>query len=131
MARIATSGGGGAGGAPSATVDYVYNEVTNVPNGVETTVASYTAAGVQTSYLQSIQMAGTNVSEFRIYINGAPMDKAYLSLTQYNAVRDYFTGNVSTPGFKLSTGDIIVVKALQTGRDSTGNYNATIQVINQ
>lgn len=126
MARISASGSGGAGGSPSASSTYVYAEVTNVAPGVETVITSYTAVGGD--YLQQVSVSGTNVAEFRVYKNGAVMDKTYTSFTEYNEWFDYFTGNDNNPGLKLIAGDVIIIKGLQN-RSSTCSFNAVIQIL--
>lgn len=128
MARTSASGGGGAGGAPAAGSVYRYNEVTNVLPGLETLITSYTAVSTADCYLQQVASSGTNMAEFRVYINGVVSDKQYSSLTQFGVQFDYFTGNTSVPGVKLSTGDIVTVKALQN-RPYSCNFNATIQIL--
>jgi hypothetical protein len=128
MARVGASGTGGASGSPQATPVYVYNEVTNVNPGIETTIATYTAvAGVACS-LQSISSSSTNVTIFLVYINSNVVDKQYGSYTQYNVFFQYFTGNTTAPGIPLNTGDVVKVTAIQN-QTSTANFNAVIQIL--
>jgi hypothetical protein len=128
MARVSSSGAGGAGGSPLANSVYNYNEVTNVSPGVETTIVTYTAVSTANCYLQYVESSGTNVSQFRVYINAAVVDKKYGSWTQYNVEFAYFTGNTTAPGIKLSTGDVVTITGVQSST-TTSNFNAVIQVL--
>ena len=127
MARVGSSTGG-SGSVSIAT--YTYNEVTNVASGVETTIASFTNSSLLNVFMQQIQVSGTNMAEYRIYINSVIVDKAYTSLTKFNEVRTYFTGDGTVPGLKLANGDLVEVKAIQS-RNSTCSFNALIQTLEQ
>lgn len=128
MARVSSSGAGGAGGSPVSDSVYRYNEVTNVNPGIETTISTYIAISTAECYLQAISCSGTNVAEYRVYINSTVVDKKYTYFTEFNLNFGYFTGNTTTPGIKLITGDIVSIRAIQN-RGSTCNFNALLQIL--
>lgn len=104
----------------------VYNEVTAIASEVETTLATYTAPG--TAYLLLASGSGQNIGQLVIYKNGSPIDKNYLSYTQFNAMFDYRTDNSNAPGLPLAQGDVIAVKYTNSSQSSC-NGNAKIQVL--
>jgi hypothetical protein len=126
MARVSSSGSGGAGGSPQANSVYTYNEVTNVNPGIETTIVTYTAPSGVNTYLQFATVSSTNVSIFLIYVNSSLVGKKYGSYTQYNVDFEYFTGNTTAPGITLNTGDVVKVTAIQN-QTTTANFDAVIQ----
>lgn len=115
-------------GGSAYGIGYVYNEVTNISPGIETTIATYTVLGPNPSYLQIIGSAGQNIGEIRVYKNASVIDKFYLYYTAFNAEFDYRTNVGGVPGIELLTGDVILVTGLNNST-STCNFNAKIQVL--
>ena len=105
-----------------------YNEVASVPVGVETVIGSFTAPIGYTSYLLNILTSGQNIGQFNIYLNGVLFDRQYLSYTSFNALFDYKTNAGTVPGFVVTPGSIILVKAINAGI-SSALYNARIMVL--
>lgn len=120
MARISSSSSSGTVNVIRPGIAaIVYDEATNVPVGVETTIVIYTLLGTS-GLLSNIGASGQNIGEIRIYINGSIIDKQYLYYTDYNL-------NFAFEGISLNTGDVVAVKVLNSGQE-TCNFNANIQV---
>lgn len=128
MGRLSASGAGGASSDIPASSKYVYNEVTNVTPGIETTISTYTAISGKDCFLQSVEYSGTNIATFRVYINGTVVDKQYTYFTYYNGLFQYLTGNSTSPGISLNTGDVVLITGIQN-RSSTCDFNANIQIL--
>lgn len=104
----------------------IYNEVTSVSTATLTTVATYTAPIGVKSFLQKIEVSGTNIAEYRILINATIVDKK----------RSYFGGSLDSEfifaltgtGLDLAVGDVVTVKVIHS-RPTVGDFNARIQVI--
>lgn len=114
---------------PSQVSVLVYNEVTAVAVGVETTIATYTApAGPTTSCLLLVYAGGTNVAQWKIYNGSSVYDSKYTSAAELNGNFDFKTGSSIVPGQIIGPGSTIVVTANQIGT-SSGTFNARIQVL--
>lgn len=118
------------GFTPSANVNQidVYNEVTGVASGIETTVLTYVIGATGVYYLQLISSAASNVTLYMIKRNGIVMDKQYGSWTQYDFEFDYRSNNDLSAGFKLTASDVITVTAIHTS-PSLASFNARIQLL--
>ncbi len=107
----------------------VYNEVTSVTSGVETSISTYTVPTGVSSYLIQIECAGNNNGIYIVYRNGSVIDKKY---TTYGAPLDikfdFEVGYSSVPGLELATGDVILVTVTQAST-SMGTFNAKIQAL--
>lgn len=104
----------------SGTFDSSYNEVLAVGSGVETSVVTYT--GLQPSRLKIIEMTGTNIAAYTVYLNGTPIHKK----------RTYF-GNLDnafqfSKGYPFDLGDLIEVKVLHN-QSSPGDFAGFILVL--
>ncbi len=110
------------------TVVISYNEVSSVPVGVETVINTFVAPSGFTSYLLSIVCSGQNIGQFNIYLNGVLFDRQYLSYTLFNILFDYKTNSSSVPGFVMNPGDILSIKAINSGLSST-LFNARIMIL--
>lgn len=105
-----------------------YNEITNVAPGVESTVVSYTAGMVGQQFLLLNEVSGENIGEVKVYRNGVAMDKKYLSYMSFNVDFDYRSDSAACPGYKLTGGDLIEIKATNRG-NSNCSFNGKIQVL--
>lgn len=105
---------------PTAT--QVYNEITNVAIGMETTILSYTVLG-SSALLEGISASGQNIGEIRVYKNAAVIDKQYLYYTGFNL--SFIFKNIG-----LANGDVISVSGINNGEDIC-NFNAKIQIIEE
>jgi len=109
-------------------LNVLYNEVSAVAVGIETTINTYTAPVGKTCYLLNILGAGQNIGQFNIY-SGVPLfDKQYLSYTLFNVTFDYKTGVNSVPGYVVASGSTIKVTAINAGSSSC-MYNSRIMVL--
>lgn len=102
-----------------------YGEITSVAAGVLTTIQSYTAPLVGTTYLQLVSVSGTNVAEYRVLRQASIADKK----------RTYFGGNLNADlmfaggtGIPLDPGDTVTVRVIHS-RPDVGDFNSRIQVI--
>lgn len=110
------------------TLVSIFNEITNVPAGIETTIASFQATSANKTYLQIVKCSSQNIGEVKVYKNSDVMDKNYLYYTTFNIDFDYRTTIPSLPGIPLIQNDTIYVKGLNNST-STCNFNAKIQVL--
>lgn len=113
---------------PNQNSVLIFNEVTAVPVGLETIVATYTAPAGKTSCLLQIYAGGTNVTKFIVYNNLALYDKKYTSAAQLNENFDFKTGSSIVPGQIIGVGNTITITTTQIGT-SPGDFNARIQVL--
>lgn len=103
-----------------------YNEVTSVPASVLTTVQTFTAPLGKVTFLQKVEVSGTNIAEYTVEINAAIQDKK----------RTYFGSELNLKfvfaetgtGLPLAVGDVVTVKAIH-GRPFVANFNSRIQVV--
>lgn len=103
-----------------------YDEITAVPASVLTDILTYTAPPLVSSYLQKIEVSGSNIAEYTIQINSTIMDKK----------RTYFGAPLNVEfkfveigtGLPLAPGDVITVKVIHA-RPSVGNFNSRLQVV--
>lgn len=106
----------------------LYNEVSGIAVGIETTINSYTAPIGKTSYLLSILSSGGNRGTYNIYNNGSLFDRQYSNVTVLTANFDYKTGSGSVPGMVIPVGNTIDVKIVNAG-SSTADYNARFMIL--
>lgn len=98
-----------------------YGEVTGVANGVTTQIVEYIAPA--DSYLQKIELSGTNIAEFELTIDNVTIDK---KRTYFGAsLNSFFDFN---KGLALVAGQSIKVLVVHN-RPSLGDFNARVQVI--
>jgi hypothetical protein len=114
--------------ANNINVIAVYNEVSAVASGIETTVATYINNNVTTNFLVRIETSGTNIAEYRLYRNASIIDKKYSEFTQLNTVFEYSTADTSAPGLKTATSDTFYLKVIHN-RPNVGNFNAKLLVL--
>jgi hypothetical protein len=127
MGPMGPAGPSGPSIIPS-TVVITFNEVTSVPAGVETTVATYTSpASGSTAYLELVSVSGSNIGAFVVYEVSAILDKKRTYFTKYNENFD-FRSAIGVPGYELAPSTTIIVKVLHN-RPSLGTFSARIQTI--
>lgn len=103
-----------------------YNEITSVATAVLSTILTYIAPIGKSSFLQGIEVSGTNIAEYQVLINASMLDKK----------RTYFGGDLDTnflfahtgTGLPLTVADTITVKVIHN-RPTVGDFNARLQVI--
>jgi hypothetical protein len=109
------------------TVESVYNEVTSVASGVQTTILTYVVPLGSTTALQAIKVSGSNVATYQILVNSVVVDKFY---TYYGGEFNFYE-NFNTPEGStiiLNSGDTLTVSVLHT-RIYVGDFNARIDII--
>lgn len=103
-----------------------YNEITAVATSVLSTIQTYTAPVGKTTFLQKIEVSGSNIAEYTVEINAAVQDKK----------RTYFSGPLNAEfrfvetgtGLPLQVGDVVTVRVIHL-RPDTGDFNSRLQVI--
>lgn len=103
-----------------------YNEITAVAASILTTIQTYTAPIGKTTFIQKIEVSGTNIAEYRVEINATIKDKK----------RTYFSGDLNLAfifteigtGLPLAVGDVVTVKVIHL-RPTVGDFNSRIQVV--
>lgn len=102
---------------------YVFNEISSVPSGSETTIASYTVPAGKTASLHLCETSGTNIGTFNLY----------LGTTLINRKRTYFGGELNATmeftnkGYQLTAGQTITLKVIHN-RPSPGDFEANLQI---
>lgn len=98
-----------------------FNEVTSVPSNIQTTIQTITI--LQKSRLQRINVSGTNIATYEVYINGTLFDRQRSYFTQLNLFFEFGEQ-------PLNVSDVIVVKVFHT-RPTVGDFNSKIQIIEE
>ena len=111
---------GSVGVLETGTVDTAYNEVLSVASSILTTVTTYTA--IQPTRIKWIDVSGTNIATYTVYVNGTPISK---KRTYYGNLDNSFQ---YSKGYALLTSDVVAVKVEHT-QPSVGDFNAFILVL--
>lgn len=106
----------------------LYNEVSTIAVGIETTINTYTAPVGKISYLLTITSSGGNRATYNIYNNGVLFDRVYSNVTALTGNFDYKTGSGSVPGMVIPEGNTIDVKVVNAG-NSAADYNARFMIL--
>jgi len=112
---------------PQGTSVSTYNEILSVTTSITTTVVSYTAPVGKTTYLQLVEVSGTNIAQYVIKVNGTPINKVYTYFGSGLSNTFNFSAN-SNSGFPLSVGDLVIVEVTHL-RGPDGDFNGRIQSI--
>lgn len=115
---------------PSQNSVLIYNQVTSVPVGVSTPIATYTAPSSPiVACLIRVTVAGQNVGKWTISNSGdGTYDQNFTSAAYLNEVFDFGTGSSVVPGQIIGPGNTITVSIDQVGQ-SSADFNARIQVL--
>lgn len=103
-----------------------FNEVTAVGTTVLTTILTYIAPAGKVTFIQGIEVSGTNIAEYQVLKNASVIDKK----------RTYFGGDLDAEfiyaftgtGLPIAVADTITIKVIH-GRPNVGDFNARLQVI--
>ena len=106
----------------------LFNEVTAIAVGIETTINTYTAPVTGIAYLLTILNSGENRASYQVYNNGTLFDKQYTVPTQLSAQFDYKTGSSSVPGMVIAAGNTILVKTTNSGTTSA-SYSSRFMIL--
>lgn len=104
----------------AGTVDTAYNEITSVPSSTLTNIVSYTA--VQNTRLKIIEVSGTNIAAYTVFVNGSPIHK---KRTYYGFLDNNFQ---FSKGYALVLGDLVQVK-VEHFNTSVGDFSGFILVL--
>ena len=108
------------------TLSTIYDEITSVATSVLSTIQTFTAQVGVTTYLQKVEVSGSNIAEYTVEINSVVEDKK----------RTYFSGPLNAEfrfvetgtGLPLQVGDVVRVRVIHS-RPDTGDFNSRIQII--
>lgn len=107
---------------PPKNINSLFAAITSVPSSVLTTILSYTVPVSKTDFMGFIEVSGTNIAQYEVYIN------TVLNARQYT----YFGGELNAKfnydfdqelGYKLNAGDNVQVKVIHV-RPYVGDFNA-------
>lgn len=104
----------------------IYSEITSVAASTLTAIQTFTAQIGVTTYLQKIEVSGSNIAEYTVEINSVVEDKR----------RTYFSGPLNTEfrfvetgtGLPLSVGDTVRVRVIHS-RPTVGDFNSRLQIV--
>jgi len=105
-------------------IKQVFNTVTSVSSSILTTILSYTVPIGKTDFLGKIQVSGTNIAQYDVYLNSIlfSRQRTYFG-GSLNALFDYDFEQES--GYQLNAGDNIQVKVIHT-RPTLGDFEARL-----
>jgi hypothetical protein len=106
-------------GSSSLTAFSVFNSISSVPNGTLTPILNFTAS--TTNFLSKVEVSGTNMAQFEVWINGALRARQRTSLTEFNAKFDFAIAEQTA--LILNSGDNVIVQVIQD-RPNLGDYEA-------
>jgi hypothetical protein len=126
---MAFVGSGGGGGNTPVPATELFDSVSSVAVGVETTVVTLTVPAGHTAFLSTVQASGDKIGVFKVYVNSAEISQGYISLTSFNIGFTYSAGTVT--GVPLNSGDIVKVTITNNSFSppEPGDYSATIQYV--
>lgn len=93
------------------------SQITGVPNGIETTIDTYTALGDET--IGDIIISGTSYARFNVYLN------TVLSFVLRSGPSRQCNLALQRP-LQLVAGDIVDVKVIHYNTDATDDFESTI-----
>jgi hypothetical protein len=108
------------------TVKIFYNEVTAVASSTLTTIITFTAAGGVTTYLQKIEVSGTNIAQYTVEINSVVKDKKRTYFG--NSLNEQFVYSINSKGLPLAVGDVVTARVVHL-RPNVGDFNSRIQIV--
>lgn len=110
--------------SPTAkTVNSLFGSISSVGNGILTTILSYTVPVSKLDYLSLIEVSGSNMAQFEVYINGTLSARRRTSLTEYNSQFNFLVD--SEIGLSLISGTLLQIMVIQN-RPDLGDYEARI-----
>ena len=113
-------------GSSTGDVVSAYSEVTSVATSVLTTIGTFTAPVGKTTYLQTVNVAGTNIAEYTVELNSVVIDKKYTYFS--GPMNEKFTFAETDKGLKLAVGDVVRSRVIHV-RPFTSSHNSRIQVV--
>ena len=115
------------GDGTSIDQQYRYNEINSVTKDLETVLLTFTAPSGVSTYLQRIDVSGSNIAEYKIKIDNVIIDKK--RTMHGNGLNEYFIfDGKSNNGYPLTSGQIVTVTVIHS-RPQTGDFNSKLQVI--
>lgn len=104
-------------------------DASSVATGVQISLSNYTAPAGKTSYLQLVEVSGSNIALYLVLINGI---RQATKRTHFGgSLNEQFDFEVyGSKGLKLSPGDIVDVQ-MRHDRPYTGDFESRIQVFEE
>jgi hypothetical protein len=113
------------GNAVAGVTKSFYNEISNVVNGITTSIVTYTVPTGKTAVLERVFVTGDNIARYEIFINATKIDS---TLTYFgSALNSSFDFSSGYSGLGLATNDIVTVTVVHS-RTSLGNFSGRIQI---
>lgn len=103
-----------------------YNEVTSVATSILTIIQTFIAPVGKNTFLQKVEVSGSNIAEYSIEINSIIQDKKRTYFGSELNLRFVFAETGT--GLELAVGDVVTVKAIHS-RPVVGDFNSRIQVV--
>jgi hypothetical protein len=107
---------------PAYSVYNYFSSISSVPNSVLSTILSFTASS--DTYLGEIETSGTNIAEFRVYLNSVLISKQRTHFGWGLNLLFKYSFDLEL-GLKMVSGDLLEVKVIQT-RPTLGDYEARL-----
>lgn len=107
----------------TAMGENIYDEITDVASGAETTILSYTVATGFSFEFERVEVSGTNIATFYLYVDGeriASVRNGFFSFTAEISFQD------PSGIFSAEEGSIIEVKVIHS-RPYAGDFEARLQ----
>lgn len=114
------------GSSTTYTVANYYNSVSAVATGVETDVVTYTVPVSTTAKLLHCQFEGTNISLYKVKINGTTVAQYHTYFSGALNGKQIFEGGAGI-GPEYAAGTIIKITTLHN-RPNTGDFSGRIVV---
>lgn len=114
-------------GVPVPTITRnVFNEVTLVPSGSETLIATFTVPMGKTGKIEKITASGENIGKYTVKLNGSSIDVRRTYWTGgFNVMFDYAS---DASGYKLNPGDVVSIHIFHES-DDPATFDARLQIV--
>lgn len=106
-----------------------FNSVSSVASGILTTIVSYTVPPAKSTYLCNVEVSGSNIARYDIYINSVLSARQRTEFTELNTNFIFNTAS-SNIGFKLATGTVVEIKVIHN-RPFVGDFEARLLAVEE
>lgn len=107
-----------------------FSSITSVVSGSLTTILSYTVPPAKVTFLSNVEVSGTNIATYGVYINGVLNARQRTMWgAPFNSLFNYSTGTIDS-GFELSAGTVLTIQVIHQ-QPSTGDFDAKLLAIEQ
>lgn len=104
----------------------LFNTVTTIPSGIETSIISFTVPALKKAKLQRIGFSGQSIGTFNLYLNNALFDQKH---TWFSGPLhgEFLFGGASEEGQTFNAGDKLELKVIHNR--TSGDFSSRIQYI--